>query len=52
MDRHRWLETSIKLLLRSEATRSVPLTRITQETNGKRDKDKQKQAPVKKDPTG
>ena len=34
VDKHRWLENSIKSLLRSEATRCVPLTRITQETDG------------------
>ncbi len=34
IDKHRWLETSIRSPLRSEATRCVPLTRITQETDG------------------
>ena len=34
VDKHRWLETSIKSQLRSNATRCVPLTRITQETDG------------------
>ncbi len=34
VDKHRWLENSIKSLLRFEATRCVPLTRTTQETDG------------------
>ncbi len=34
VDKHRWLENSIKSLLRSEATRCVPLIWITQETDG------------------